>query len=54
MKINEADVKFLMELGFTRPQVEEALAICDGNKEHATNYLMSQDAAKGGQSPNIH
>jgi hypothetical protein len=29
-----------MDLGFTRPQVEEALAICDGNKEYAATYLM--------------
>jgi Holliday junction resolvasome RuvABC DNA-binding subunit len=45
---NEADVKGLMDLGFTKPQVEEALSICDNNKEHAATYLMNQQTA---QSP---
>ena len=39
-QVNEADLKALMDLGFTKPQVEEALAICDGNKDDAANYLM--------------
>ena len=39
---NEADVKELMELGFERSRVVEALSICDGNKEHAATYLMQQ------------
>ena len=37
-------VKELMEMGFKREQVMEALAICEGNKEHALNYLMSSGA----------
>lgn len=41
-KSNEADVKELMELGYERGRVIEALSICDGNKEHAATYLMSQ------------
>ncbi len=39
-KTNEADVKELMELGFERGRVVEALSICDGNKEHAATFLM--------------
>ncbi len=38
-KHNETHVKELMELGFTRDQVIEALSICDGNKENAASYL---------------
>lgn len=34
-KMNEAAVNSLMEMGYSRAQVEEALCICDGNKEHA-------------------
>jgi Holliday junction resolvasome RuvABC DNA-binding subunit len=45
-KINENVVKELMELGFTRNQVMEALSICDGNKEHAATYLMNQSQGK--------
>ena len=40
-KVNEADVKELMDLGYKREKVIEALSICDGNKEHAATYLMS-------------
>ena len=43
-------VKELMEMGFDKPKVLEALNICDGNKEHALNYLMS-GAGSGGASP---
>lgn len=39
-KFNEEDVKSLMEMGFNRKQVEEALSICDGVKDHAATYLM--------------
>jgi Holliday junction resolvasome RuvABC DNA-binding subunit len=39
-RLNEADVKELMDMGFNRQQVTEALSICDGNKEHAATYLM--------------
>eukprot|EP00350_Pseudokeronopsis_sp_OXSARD2_P012078 CAMPEP_0170560720 /NCGR_PEP_ID=MMETSP0211-20121228/50532_1 /TAXON_ID=311385 /ORGANISM="Pseudokeronopsis sp., Strain OXSARD2" /LENGTH=133 /DNA_ID=CAMNT_0010875281 /DNA_START=836 /DNA_END=1234 /DNA_ORIENTATION=+ len=34
-KFNENDVKTLMDLGYSRPQVEEALCINEGNKDHA-------------------
>ena len=40
-KHNETDVTELMEMGFKREQVLEALSICVGNKEHAANYLMT-------------
>ena len=43
-------VKELMEMGFDKPKVLEALNICDGNKEHALNFLMS-NAGSGGASP---
>ena len=40
-KFKEADIKELMEIGgCTRGQVEEALVICDGNKDDAATYLM--------------
>jgi hypothetical protein len=35
-------VKELMELGFSKAQVLEALKVSDGVKEHAANFLMSQ------------
>ena len=38
----EAAVKELVEMGFTAPQVREALRVCDNNKEHAMNYLLNQ------------
>ena len=38
-KPNEADVKELMDMGFTRDKVVEALSICGGIKEHAATYL---------------
>jgi hypothetical protein len=44
-KVNEADVKELMELGFEKARVLEALSICDGNKEHAATYLMGGTAS---------
>jgi len=47
-KQNEDDIKGLIEMGFTRNQVIEALSICDGVKEHAAQYLLS---SRGGQSP---
>ena len=34
-------VKELMDMGFSKEKVLEALSICDGNKEHAINYLTS-------------
>jgi Holliday junction resolvasome RuvABC DNA-binding subunit len=39
-KFNEDDVKSLMDLGYNRKQVEEALSICDGVKDHAATYLL--------------
>ena len=39
IKPNDADVKELMDMGFTRDKVIEALSVCDGNKEHAGTYL---------------
>ena len=36
----QSDFKELMEMGFTRQQVTEALKLTDGNKEHAINYLF--------------
>ena len=45
VKMNENDIKELVDLGFTRAQVVEALSICDGNKEHAATYLMQQAGA---------
>jgi DNA damage-inducible protein 1 len=44
-KVNEADVKSLMDLGFTRDKVIEALSICDGNKDHASTYLFQSGAS---------
>ena len=44
---NEANVKELMEMGFERAKVLEALSVCEGNKEHAATYLMQG----GGASP---
>ena len=38
-KPNDADVKELMYMGFSRDKVIEALSVCDGNKEHAGTYL---------------
>ena len=40
-KLNEGDVKEPIEMGFDRRQVEEALSICDGVKDHAATYLMN-------------
>jgi hypothetical protein len=46
-KFKDSDIKELMDIGnFTRVQVEEALAINDGNKEYAANYLMTQTLAR--------
>lgn len=45
-KFNEEDLKSLEEMGFTRSQAEEALSICDGNKEHAATYLMGKTSPK--------
>ena len=41
-KLNQNDVKELMEMGYTKPQVEEALCINEGNKEYAATYLLGQ------------
>ena len=38
-KPNDADVKELMDMGYSRDKVIEALSVCDGNKEHAGTYL---------------
>lgn len=39
---NHSDkVKQLMALGFTRPQVEDALSVCDGNMEQAAGLLYN-------------
>ena len=40
-KFDEGIIKELMELGFSRDQVVQALKVSDGVKEHAANYLMS-------------
>lgn len=46
-KFNEADITDLMQAtGSTRAQVEEALVINDGNKEHAATYLLNLTKAK--------
>jgi len=37
----DQDIKELMDMGFTKSQVKEALSVCDGNKQNAANYLMS-------------
>ena len=37
----DQDIKELMDMGFSKSQVKEALSVCDGNKENAANYLMS-------------
>ena len=29
---SQADIKELMDMGFTKPQAKEALSVCDGNK----------------------
>lgn len=44
-------VKELMDMGFSKEKVLEALSICDGNKEHAINYLTS--AASSPASPGL-
>ena len=40
-KLNEKDVKDLIEMGYSKAQVEEALCINGGNKEHAATYLLA-------------
>lgn len=47
-RLNEGDVKFLMEMGYERAQVEEALCINGGNKEHAATYLLNQTMKRAG------
>ena len=37
---SEEVVKELCEMGFTRPQVMEALRVSDGNQEQAANFLL--------------
>lgn len=37
---DEGDLKEICDMGFTRQQAEEALRVCGGNKDLATNYLM--------------
>ena len=39
-----------MEMGFKKNQVEEALSICDGNKEHAATYLMGLSMGRQGSN----
>ena len=46
-KVNEQYVKDLMEMGYSKQEAEEALSICDGNKEHAAQYLLNQSQAQG-------
>lgn len=41
-KVNEKDLKDLMELGYPKAKVEEALCITEGNKEQAAQYLLNQ------------
>jgi len=45
-QFKEQDVKELIDMGFTREKVVEALSICDGNKEHAATYLMQGESPK--------
>ena len=52
-KFKESDIKELMEIsGFPQKQVEEALVICDGNKDDAATYLMNMSMAQ--KSPARH
>ena len=44
-------VKELIDMGFSKEKVLEALSICDGNKEHALNYLMSAAGGSAEHSP---
>ena len=44
-------VKELMEMGFSKEKVLEALTICDGNKDHALNYLTSGGPGSADASP---
>jgi len=39
-------VKELTEMGFSAQQVKEALRVCDNNKEHAMNYLLSNQGSQ--------
>ena len=46
-KFNEADITELMQAtGCTKAQVEEALVINDGNKEHAATYLLNMTKSR--------
>ena len=45
-QFKEQDVKELMDMGFTKEKVTEALSICEGNKEHAATYLMQGESPK--------
>ena len=45
-KLNESDVKQLIEMGYSKAQVEEALCINGGNKEHAATYLLGQTQSR--------
>ena len=38
---NDADVRELMEAGFSEQQVRNALRVCENNKEHAMNFLLN-------------
>ena len=40
--VNEDLVRELTSMGFGEGQVREALRICDNNKDHALNYIISQ------------
>ena len=38
---DEATVKEMVDMGFTAEQVQQALRVCDNNKEHAIQFLLN-------------
>jgi hypothetical protein len=36
----ESDVNELLEMGYTKPQVHEALTVCNGDRQAAAWYLL--------------
>ena len=41
-------VQKIMDMGFTRENVEEALKTCDNNQERATEWLVQKKQSVGG------
>jgi len=41
LDVDEKLVKEIMDMGFAKEQVIEALGVTDNNKEHALNYLAA-------------